>query len=109
MLTVPRIGVAVRLWQLGIEMRPLFNRTSLWVYPIYAGVGASFGYWMEDIAHRQRRILAERKDKLLERRKRRAEREARKGAEGQFDGAVQEPEEHKPGEPIVVKGSAWGK
>lgn len=33
------IGVAVRLWQLGIEMRPFFNRGSLWGYPLFAAVG----------------------------------------------------------------------
>ncbi|KAK2755125.1 hypothetical protein FQN54_006654 [Arachnomyces sp. PD_36] len=72
-------GIAVRLWQLGIEMRPLFNRESLWVYPLFAGVGGSFGYWMQGVESRQLKILAERKNSLLEKRKRRAEREAVEG------------------------------
>ncbi|RAL64809.1 hypothetical protein DID88_001406 [Monilinia fructigena] len=33
-------GLAVRAWQLGLEMRPFFNRQSLWVYPVFGGVGA---------------------------------------------------------------------
>jgi hypothetical protein len=67
------IGVAVRLWQLGLEMRPFFNRGSLWVYPIFAGTGASFGYWMQGVEQRQYSILQARKEKLLEKRARRAE------------------------------------
>ncbi|KAI4205139.1 MAG: hypothetical protein LQ348_001201 [Seirophora lacunosa] len=69
-------GVAVRLWQLGIEMRPLLARESLWVYPIFAGVGGSFGYWMSGVERRHVEVLADRKNRLLEKRKRRAEREA---------------------------------
>ncbi|GAB7357202.1 hypothetical protein MBLNU459_g8187t1 [Dothideomycetes sp. NU459] len=68
-------GVAVRVWQLGIEMRPFFARQSLWAYPMYAGVGASFGYWLTGIEDRQMRILADTRDRLLEKRRRRAERE----------------------------------
>lgn len=78
-LTYISLGIAVRLWQLGIEMRPLFNRESLWVYPLFAGVGGSFGYWMQGVESRQLKILAERKNSLLEKRKRRAEREAQEG------------------------------
>lgn len=66
-------GVAVRLWQLGIEMRPFFARNSLWTYPIYAGVGASFGFWLKGVEDNQLRILAETKERLLEKRRRRAE------------------------------------
>lgn len=72
----PHLGIAVRFWQLGIEMRPFFNKESLWVYPLFAGVGGSFGYWMQGVESRQLAILAERKAGLLEKRKRRAEREA---------------------------------
>ena len=35
-------GLAVRAWQLGLEMRPFFNKESLWAYPVFAGAGASF-------------------------------------------------------------------
>ncbi|EZF29201.1 hypothetical protein TMEN_2283 [Trichophyton mentagrophytes] len=69
-------GVAVRLWQLGIEMRPFFNKESLWVYPLFATVGGSFGYWLEGVEGRQLKMLAERKQILLEKRQRRAERDA---------------------------------
>ncbi|KAK3213606.1 hypothetical protein GRF29_28g453393 [Pseudopithomyces chartarum] len=69
------LGVGVRLWQLGIEMRPLFNRESLWVYPVFAGIGGSFGYWLMGVEQRQWRVLADRRDALLEKRARRKERE----------------------------------
>ena len=84
-------GVAVRFWQLGIEMRPFFTREALWAYPMYAGVGASFGYWLKGVEDRQMRILAETRDRLLEKRRRRAERDginsgtqAQKDREGLF-------------------------
>ena len=66
-------GIAVRVWQLGIEMRPFFNRESLWVYPLFASVGGSFGYWLQGVEKRQLRVLGERRDSLLEKRRRRAE------------------------------------
>ena len=65
----------MRLWQLGIEMRPLFERRSLWVYPLYATVGGSFGYWMQSVSQTQKLRLAERRESLLLKRKRKAERE----------------------------------
>ena len=68
-------GVAVRLWQLGIEMRPFFNKESLWAYPVFAAAGGSFGYWLTGVESRQMKILADRRSSLLEKRKRRAERE----------------------------------
>lgn len=58
-------------------MRPFFHRDTLWVYPLFAGVGGSFGYWMQGIENRQLKILAERREMLLEKRRRRAEREAK--------------------------------
>ncbi|KKZ62736.1 hypothetical protein EMCG_00322 [[Emmonsia] crescens] len=72
-------GIAVRFWQLGIEMRPLFQKQALWVYPLFATVGGSFGYWLEGVDSRQMAILAERKRSLLEKRQRRAEREVAEG------------------------------
>ncbi|OCK78004.1 hypothetical protein K432DRAFT_427597 [Lepidopterella palustris CBS 459.81] len=73
-------GVAVRLWQLGIEMRPLFNKESLWVYPVYASIGGSFGYWLTGVEQRQFKLLADRRDRLLEKRNRIAEREGTESA-----------------------------
>jgi hypothetical protein len=60
-------------------MRPLFNKESLWVYPIYAGFGGSFGYWLTGVEQRQFRLLADRRDALLEKRARRKEREEATG------------------------------
>ncbi|KAL1871045.1 hypothetical protein VTK73DRAFT_2280 [Phialemonium thermophilum] len=67
-------GLATRFWQLGIEMRPFFNKESLWVYPIFGACGASFGYWLQGVDERQTAILSERKAALLEKRARRAQR-----------------------------------
>jgi hypothetical protein len=69
-------GLATRVWQLGLEMRPFFNKESLWAYPVFAGAGASFGYWMMGVEERQQTILGARRTSLLEKRARRAEREA---------------------------------
>ena len=69
------LGVAVRAWQLGIEMRPFFNKESLWAWPVYAGVGASFGYWMLGVEERNTARLLSKRNMLLEKRRRREERE----------------------------------
>ncbi len=69
------IGIATRFVQLGIEMRPFFQRGSLWVYTLFAGVGGSFGYWMKGVEDRQVKMLQQRKEILIEKRRRRAERE----------------------------------
>ncbi|KAF2453186.1 hypothetical protein BDY21DRAFT_293345 [Lineolata rhizophorae] len=74
-------GLAVRLWQLGLEMRPFFARDTLWTYPAFAAVGGSFGYWLMGVERRQYQTLADRRDRLLEKRKRRAEREEGAGEE----------------------------
>ena len=58
------------------EMRPFFNKGSLWVYPVYAAGGASFGYWLQGVDDKQTALLEERKDKLLEKRARKAARDA---------------------------------
>ncbi|KAI9790706.1 MAG: hypothetical protein M1816_004847 [Peltula sp. TS41687] len=73
-------GIAVRFWQLGIEMRPFFNKESLWAYPMFGGVGASFGYWLMGVEERQMKILEGRRERLLEKRRRRAERESGSGS-----------------------------
>ena len=57
-------------------MRPFFNKKSLWAYPLFAAAGGSFGYWLTGVENRQTKLLADRRDNLLEKRKRRAERES---------------------------------
>ncbi|KAL4790848.1 hypothetical protein BDV19DRAFT_393700 [Aspergillus venezuelensis] len=75
-------GIAVRLWQLGIEMRPLFVKESLWVYPFFAGIGGSFGYWLQGVEQRQLAILAQQKSAILEKRRRRDEQVGKTEAAG---------------------------
>lgn len=70
-------GLGARFWQMGIEMRPFFNKSSLWVYPVYAAGGASFGYWLQGVDDSQTSTLQERKALLLEKRARKAERDAK--------------------------------
>ncbi|KAH8131707.1 hypothetical protein FP744_10009270 [Trichoderma asperellum] len=77
----PPTGLAVRFWQVGIEMRPFFNRSSLWAYPVYALGGASFGHWLQGVDDRQTEMLGERKRALLEKRARKAQRDAERGQE----------------------------
>ncbi|NJR31385.1 hypothetical protein HC762_01230 [bacterium] len=72
-------GIATRFLQLGIEMRPFFQRGSLWVYTLFAGVGGSFGYWMKGVEDRQMKMLQQRKEILIEKRRRRAERDGLEG------------------------------
>ena len=73
--TNTKTGIAVRLWQLGIEMRPMLAKESLWVYPLFAGVGGSFGYWLQGVESRQLKILAQRREAILDKRRRRDERD----------------------------------
>ncbi len=56
-------------------MRPFFNKESLWAYPIFMAAGGSFGYWLTGVENRQMKILSDRRNRLLEKRARRAERE----------------------------------
>lgn len=58
-------------------MRPFFNRNGLWAYPVFAAVGGSFGYWLQGVSERQDQLLQERKYSLLEKRRRRAEKEGK--------------------------------
>ena len=67
-------------------MRPLFNRQSLWVWPIFGGSGAVFGYWLEGVGQRQKDILGERRNRLLEKRARQAEGGLTVGSEGVGEG-----------------------
>ena len=57
-------------------MRPFFNKESLWVWPLFAGIGGSFGYWLTGVEGRQLAVLAERRESLLDKRRRKAERDA---------------------------------
>lgn len=52
-------------------MRPILAKESLWVYPLFAGVGGSFGYWLQGVENRQLRMLAQRREAILEKRRRR--------------------------------------
>lgn len=74
------LGLGVRFWQLGLEMRPFFQRDTIWAYPLFGAVGGAFGYWLQGVEERQFRILTDRRDGLLEKRRRRAEREREGGA-----------------------------
>jgi hypothetical protein len=60
-------------------MRPFFNKESLWAYPVFAAAGGSFGYWLTGVESRQMKLLAQRRESVLEKRKRRAERENQAG------------------------------
>ena len=71
-------------------MRPFFHPKSLWVYPIFAGAGASFGFWLTGVQARQDAILSERKQSLLAKRRRRAEREGKSIEASIADGGVHE-------------------
>ena len=78
--------------QLGIEMRPFFQRGTLWVYTLFAGIGGSFGYWMKGVEDRQTKMLEQRKQILIEKRRRRTEREQGED-EGKDVVAIAEPRE----------------
>lgn len=52
-----------------MEMRPLFNKESLWAYPVYAAVGGSIGYWLNGVEERQTKVLADRRARLIEKRR----------------------------------------
>lgn len=71
-------GVATRAWQLGLQRTSPLSTQGLgyWAYPIFGGVGASFGYWLEGVDKAQTDLLQERKEAILAKRARRAAREA---------------------------------
>lgn len=69
------LGIAVRFWHLGIQKRPFFHKSLLLGWPVFAGIGGGFGYWLTGVDKRQQKLLADRRQSLLEKRKRRAERE----------------------------------
>ena len=48
----------------------------MWVYPLFALTGGSFGYWLQGVESRQVKLLKQRKEILMEKRRRRQQREA---------------------------------
>lgn len=56
-------------------MRPILAKQGLWAYPVFAGVGGSFGYWLQGVEGRQLKILAQRREAILDKRRRRDDRE----------------------------------
>jgi hypothetical protein len=58
-------------------MRPAFARETAWGYPVFATITGSFGYWLNGVGQRQSAMLEMRRQSLLEKRKRQAERDAR--------------------------------
>ena len=54
-------------------MRPFLSQP--WIYPIYASLGAGVGYYLTGVEEGQMRYLRETRDRLVEKRRRRAERE----------------------------------
>ena len=78
-------------------MRPLLNTSSLWVYPIYAGVGGGFGYWLMGVEERQTAYLDEKRQVLLEKRRWRAERDEKHRGDDQSECLVQAVKEKMAG------------
>lgn len=68
------------MWTLGLQMTAPFGKGNRWQYPLYAGAGAAFGYWLDGVDARQSAVLEERKNTLLEKRARMKAREAEAGA-----------------------------
>ena len=69
-------------------MRPFFQRDTMWAYPIFGAVGGAFGYWLQGVEERQFRLLTDRRDSLLEKRRRRADREREGGAAEGSEGGL---------------------
>jgi hypothetical protein len=63
-------------------MRPLFDRSHIIAYPIYAAVGGGFGYWLDGFEKTQLKYVQDIKERLIEKRKRIAELEERERAGG---------------------------
>ena len=57
-------------------MRPFMTKQAWLGFPIFAAVGGSFGYWLEGVDQRQTELLQGRKASIIEKRARRAAREA---------------------------------
>jgi hypothetical protein len=64
-------------------MRPLISTHSrMWLYPLYATIGGGVGYWLEGVQWRQDKVMAQKKELLLEKRRRRLERDQAGKREG---------------------------
>ncbi|KAI5816965.1 hypothetical protein BZA77DRAFT_311455 [Pyronema omphalodes] len=63
-------GGLVRMWQLGIEMRPIWSKQTAIGYPIFMTIAGGVGYYLKGVEERQDALLEERKQKLLEKRAR---------------------------------------
>ena len=56
-------------------MRPFISYHSAWVYGAYGAIGGGVGYWLTGVEERQMKWLSDKRDALIEKRKRRAARE----------------------------------
>ncbi|TGZ85380.1 hypothetical protein EX30DRAFT_337746 [Ascodesmis nigricans] len=65
------------MWQLGIERRPLFASHTWKPYPVFMIVSMVFGHYIDGLESRQFDLLEERKQKLMAKRLRQLEREAK--------------------------------
>lgn len=54
----------------------MLERQSAWVYGLFGGVGASFGYWLTGVERDQEKELNERKARLFDKRDRQRARES---------------------------------
>lgn len=73
---ISNTGMAARWYQLGLQMRPFFARNNLWTYPAFGAAFGSFGYWLAGVEERQVTALSARKAELLEKRARKALKDA---------------------------------
>lgn len=55
-------------------MRPFFHKQTAWGYPLFGAIGAGVGFWLTGVQERQLKALTERRDALMDKRRRRAER-----------------------------------
>jgi len=59
-------GVGARMWQLGIQKRPIASGPA--VYAILATAFGTVGYWAEDIEKRQIQLIHKKEAEIRERR-----------------------------------------
>ena len=85
-------------------MRPFFSQP--WAYPIYGCIGASFGYYLTGVDNNQMRYLTETRDRLIDKRRRRAEREG--GGAANIGNEFQRDQEGLFASPKAMLGRAEG-
>ena len=61
-------------------MRPFIQRKTIIGYPIFASISGAFGYYLQSVEQNQNKLLNERKQRLLAKRARQAERDAEEGS-----------------------------